>query len=217
MHVDDDDRAEGAPLPAGEFSAWLSGMRRALDGEQPSDVPCDGCTGCCRSSQFVHIGPDEVDTLRHIPRELLFPAPRMPAGNVLLGYDDRGHCPMLVDDRCSIYDHRPRTCRTYDCRVFPAAELTPDDDRTGPIARRAVRWRFEFPDEIDHVRQAAVRAAAAFIQEHDLAPANATRHAVLAVRVHDAFLGCDLETGRTVVVDPEPETVLLLLSADVGN
>ena len=45
----------------------------------------------------------------------------------------------------------------------------------------------------------------------------ATLHAVLAVRVHDAFLGCDLETGRTVVVDPAPETVRLLLSADVGN
>ena len=26
-----------------------------------------GCTACCTSSQFVHIGPDEVDTLAHIP------------------------------------------------------------------------------------------------------------------------------------------------------
>ena len=38
-----------------------------------SDVPCNGCTACCRSSQFVHVGPDEADTLAHIPAELLFP------------------------------------------------------------------------------------------------------------------------------------------------
>jgi Fe-S-cluster containining protein len=200
----DEDRAEGAPLPAGAFSAWLGGMRRALDGDAPSDVPCAGCTGCCRSSQFVHIGPDETDTLAHIPSELLFPAPRMPAGNVLLGYDENGHCPMLVDDRCSIYQHRPRTCRTYDCRVFPAAGLTLEGDEKQPIARRAGRWRFEFTDDDDRVRHGAVRAASAYLQTHaDLLPgANATQKAVLAVRLHDAFLGADGD-----VAEPAAETV----------
>ena len=28
-----------------------------------------------------------------------------------------------TDGRCSIYEHRPRTCRTYDCRIFPATGL----------------------------------------------------------------------------------------------
>lgn len=109
---------EGA-LRAGSFSVWLKGMGRALRGEAASEVPCDGCTACCRSSQFVHIEPDETDTLARIPEELLFPASRLPAGNKLMGYDEHGRCPMLVDDRCSIYEHRPRACRTYDCRVFP--------------------------------------------------------------------------------------------------
>jgi len=200
-----DDRIEGAPLPAGGFSAWLGSMRRALDGEAPSDVPCDGCTGCCRSSQFVHIGPDETATLAHIPCELLVPAPRMPAGNVLMGYDENGHCPMLVDDRCSIYVHRPRTCRTYDCRVFPAAGLVDDVKERLPIAQRARRWRFDFPEEDDHVRYAAVRAAAAYLEEHeDLLPAaNATQRSVLAVRIHDAFLGSD---------EPAPEMIRALLT-----
>jgi len=212
-----DDRIEGAPLPAGGFSAWLGGMRRALEGDAPSDVPCAGCTGCCRSSQFVHIGPDEADTLAHIPRALLFPAPLMPAGNVLLGYDENGHCPMLVDDRCSIYAHRPRTCRTYDCRVFPAADLVPEGHEKRPIAQQARRWRFDFPDEDDHIRHAAVRAASAYLKEHadlpaGVAAANATQRAVLAVGVHDAFLGSDAETGRTVVVEPATETVRALLA-----
>src|SRR5262245_47949648 len=96
-------------------------MDSALRGERSSDVPCGGCTACCSSSQFVLIEPDEAETLAHVPGPLLFPAPGRPDGHVLLGYDDRGRCPMLGDDGCTIYAHRPRACRTYDCRVLAAA------------------------------------------------------------------------------------------------
>ena len=88
-------------IPAGEFSAWLTGMLAAIARERSSDVPCGGCTACCTSSQFVHIGPDEADTLAHIDPRLLFPAPLLPAGHVVMGYDERGRCPMLIDDVCS--------------------------------------------------------------------------------------------------------------------
>ncbi len=80
----------------------MAGLQGAIRGERGSEVPCGSCTACCTSSQFVHIGPDETDTLARIPAALLFPAPRQPPGHVLLGYDERGHCPMLVDGRCSI-------------------------------------------------------------------------------------------------------------------
>ncbi|MFI5042361.1 MAG: YkgJ family cysteine cluster protein, partial [Acidimicrobiales bacterium] len=110
-----DDSPGGDPdLAAGDFSSWVAEIRVALRGERGSEVPCGGCTACCTSSQFVHIAPDETDTLSHIPAELLFRAPLLPPGHVVLGYDERGRCPMLVDARCSIYEHRPRTCRTYD-------------------------------------------------------------------------------------------------------
>lgn len=212
---------EAVALPAGRFSEWLDGMERALAGVGESEVPCGGCTACCTSSQFVHIGPDELRALAAIPSELLFPAPRMPRGHVLLGYDERGHCPMLVDDECSIYEHRPRTCRTYDCRVFPAAGIDVDDAAQAAIGRRAQRWRFELPGEIDRLEHEAVRAAATFVREHEdvlpdgAVPVNATQHAVLAIRLHDAFLGCDDATGRSEVVDPEPETIREVLRAEV--
>src|ERR671913_1128381 len=119
-------------------------MRAALEGTADADVPCGTCTACCTASQFVHIAPDERDTLAHIPKALLFPAPRLPAGHVLMGYDERGHCPMLRDGACTIYAHRPRTCRTYDCRVFPAAGLAPARVQV-EIARRSARWRFDEP------------------------------------------------------------------------
>ena len=97
----------------------------------------------------VHsIAPNETDTIAHIPKALLFPAPRMP-GHYVLGYDERGHCPMLVDEVCTIYDHRPRTCRTYDCRVLAAADVTLDDDAKAAIAERVARWRFAHPTAED--------------------------------------------------------------------
>ncbi len=183
--ADDSDAADG-DLDAGDFSRWLADMRAALRGERDSDVSCAGCTACCTASQFVHIGPDETDTLAHIPAELLFPAPRMPRGHVLLGYDERGHCPMLVDDQCSIYEHRPQTCRTYDCRVFAAAAVEPDEEEKAAIARRARRWRFTYPTPADRVAHDAVRAAARSARED--APTNATQVAIAAVEDYERFL-----------------------------
>ncbi len=202
---DSDDR----DLDAGDFSSWLIEIQGAIRGERDSVVPCAGCTACCTSSQFIQIGPDETDTLSRIPAELLFPAPRRPRGHVVLGYDEAGHCPMLIDNQCSIYEHRPRTCRSYDCRVFPAAGLEIADDDKTRIARQAQRWQFSFAAEADRTLRDAVRAAAEFVRERrdrlpsDALPANTTQLAVLALELHDAFLHHDAETGRTTVVDPE--------------
>ncbi len=170
--------AEEGALAAGDFSAWLAGMRAALDGEADALVPCAGCTACCTASQFVPIGPDETDTLAHIPPELLFPAPRLLRGHVVLGYDERGHCPMLIDGCCSIYEHRPRTCRTYDCRIFPAAGLEIDGEEKVLIAHRASRWRFSYPTPADEADHHEVRAAAASLTEHH---DNVTEVALLAI------------------------------------
>ena len=165
-------------LEAGDFSSWLAGMRAVLRGEGDAAVPCGACTACCTASQFIHIGPDETETLAHIPRELLFPAPRLPKGHVVLGYDERGHCPMLIDGCCSIYEHRPRTCRTYDCRIFPAAGLEPDGEDKAPIARQARRWRFSSPTVEDSAEHDAVRRLAATLaHSHD----NVTEVALRAV------------------------------------
>jgi uncharacterized protein len=199
-------------LDAGGFSTWLVDVQAALAGERGSDVPCGDCTACCTASQFIHIGPDETDTLAHIPTALLFAAPRMPRGHVLMGYDQRGHCPMLIDAECSIYDHRPNTCRTYDCRVFPAAGLEADDDKP-LIARQARRWEFRHPAPVDEVAHDAVRRAAAYVAAHSevlsdvTVPVNATQLAVLAIDIHEVFLRRDPEQGEVESVDPDAHEV----------
>jgi uncharacterized protein len=164
-------------LPAGDFGAWLGELAAALRGEGGTDVACGSCVGCCSSSQFILVEADEADALAHIPRELLFPAPRMPEGNVLMGYDQHGRCPMLGDTGCTIYDHRPRTCRTYDCRVFPAAGVFPDEPQKALVAERARRWRFTYADDRDRALHDAVLAAANELRRTEPMPATA-----LAVR-----------------------------------
>jgi uncharacterized protein len=192
-------------LDAGDFSVWVTDMRSAIEGASGSRVPCDDCTACCRSSQFVHIGPEETDSLDHIPNELLFPAPGWPKGHVLMGYNEHGQCPMLIDDRCSIYEHRPGTCRTYDCRIFAASGLTITEKDKVLIRRQAERWRFSYPSGDDESRHAAGRAAGQFLVDHaddlppELAPVNTTQRAVLAFRIHELFLGDTLPEVAAVV------------------
>jgi Fe-S-cluster containining protein len=170
------------------------------------DVPCGTCTACCRASYFIHIEPDEVETLRRIPNALQFDAPGRPKGHVVLGYDERGHCPMLVDDRCSIYEHRPRTCRQYDCRVFAATGVDATEDGKRDVAARAARWRFEHPTERDQRVHDASRAAVVFIRSHrDVVrpgdePRTAADLAVLGLRAADAFVDDEPSVERVADV-----------------
>jgi Fe-S-cluster containining protein len=196
-------------LAAGDFGTWLAATEAVWRGEGDADVPCDGCTACCTSAQFVHIAPDETETLARIPRRLLFPAPGLPDGHVLLPYDEHGHCPMLIDARCSIYAHRPRTCRVYDCRVFAATEVEPDEDKV-QIAARVRRWQFSHPGDDDERAHAAVRAAAAYLRAHPelrVTPA-AAELAVSAIEAHAVFLDDD---------NPPPEAVRVTLRRSTGR
>jgi Fe-S-cluster containining protein len=154
-----DDREPGT-LDAGDLHDWLGELRAALRGDGDTDVPCEGCTACCEASQFVHVAPDDVEALAHIPRPLLFPAPGGPEGHLVMGYDERGRCPMLTDTGCSIYEHRPRTCRTYDCRVFAATGIEPYGAAQAAVADRARRWRFAVRDAADEASLRAMHAEA---------------------------------------------------------
>ena len=65
---------------------------------------------------------------------------------------------MLSATGCSIYEHRPRTCRTYDCRVFAATGIAPEPDQPG-VAARVDRWRFVTESDADLAARARIDAA----------------------------------------------------------
>jgi len=92
---------------------------------------------------------------------------------------------MFVGGACSIYERRPRTCRTYDCRVFTAAGVSPDDDKP-LIAAQVSRWEFTYAAPADRHRHETVRAVAVQLRSvngvvGEPASVNATRLAVNAI------------------------------------
>lgn len=180
-------------LAAGDFSAWLRQARHALLGRDGLVVACGECIGCCSASYFIHIKPQEITTLSRIPKQLLFAAPGMPAGHMLMGYDAQGFCPMLAHGKCTIYQQRPQTCRTYDCRVFSAAGIAAGSAAQSVINQRVSQWRFSYPTQQDREEHLAVQAAAKFIRERaslfpgGRAPDNPSQLATLALKVYDLF------------------------------
>jgi hypothetical protein len=184
-------------LPAGDFSAWLRHARSALSTGAGTEVECGACTACCDSSYFIHIGPEETEALDRIEKGLLAAAPGLPEGHVVMGYDKNGVCPMLIDGRCSIYAHRPQTCRAYDCRVLAAAGITAGGGDKTRITQRAKRWKFSYPTGRDRDENAAVQAAARFIREHAECfpggeiPSDPNQLAILAIKACEVFLAGD--------------------------
>jgi uncharacterized protein len=211
--------AERQVLPAGGFSSWLRRMRDALITNRGADVPCGECNACCRSSYFIHVKPEETQTLARIPGKLLFPAPGLPKGNLLMGYDEKGRCPMLIDDKCSIYEYRPMTCRNYDCRVFPAAGIEAGDDDKASIARHVRRWKFSYPGKHDRTEHSAVQAAARFLRERSKSfpagtvPGNPAQLAVLAIKVYDVFLNSPDDSGETRSIIPDEDVAKAVMEA----
>jgi Fe-S-cluster containining protein len=182
-------------------------MRAALSGSAGMDVACGDCRGCCTSSYFVKVRPYETATIAHIGAHNLRPVPGATNGNLLMGFDEQGHCFMFANGGCSIYQHRPETCRTYDCRVFAAAGTNAGPDKS-VINERIAQWSFEYASEQDREEHRAVTAAANFLRQHPVrfpggrVPSRPSEIAVLAVKSYEVFLSpplSDEEIGAAIV------------------
>ncbi|HEY0633781.1 MAG TPA: YkgJ family cysteine cluster protein [Gammaproteobacteria bacterium] len=206
-------------LAAGDFSAWLRQARKALLGRDGLEVACGECIGCCSSSYFIHIKPHETTTVGRIPKELLFAAPGMPKSHLLMGYDAQGFCPMLAHGKCTIYQQRPLTCRTYDCRVFTAAGITAGSADKSVINQRVSQWRFSYPTQQDREEHLAVQAAAKFIRERaslfpgGRVPDNPSQLAILALKVYDLFLLKGDEAGKRASVATDKALAAAIVAA----
>lgn len=93
-------------------------FRKVVNGRATgtADVPCGSCNACCRSGYDVELTPGEAERLPHVPDRY---------GDPVLPKHDDGSCALLVDGKYSVYDHRPQSCRTYDCRIYALTGCTP--------------------------------------------------------------------------------------------
>ena len=73
-----------------------------------SDVPCNGCTACCRHQIVLLSDKDEPNIAAYDYRRV--------GGHRALNNKPNGDCAHLGPDGCTIYEKRPFVCRTYDCR-----------------------------------------------------------------------------------------------------
>jgi hypothetical protein len=122
-------RNAGDPV---EFLARLIASMAAEDrGERPvANVPCDGCTACC----YFH----EVDFDPKAERASDLPFLDFVVGDdgkAVLRKREDGACVHLGDSGCTVYEHRPRPCRHYDCRGVALVSMvdTFDGDRHSPF------------------------------------------------------------------------------------
>ena len=177
---------------AGVFSSWLRRIHYMFLSDRGIDVPCGSCRGCCISSKFIHIRPEETATISHIPKQLLFKAPLLPKGHFVMGYGENGHCPMFRGNQCQIYDYRPLACRNYDCRIFCAADLSPSTTES-EICKRVKSWRFTYPYKKDRALHQSILSAVHFITNKPHCfpdakiPEDPSQIALLAIKAHCVF------------------------------
>lgn len=201
------------------FSTWLRATRLALARGTGVEVPCGTCRACCTSSYFIHISPRETRTLARIPKKFLTAAPGLPKGHVLLGYFENGHCPLFVENACSVYAFRSLTCRNYDCRIFAATGLAAGGPEKAEINRKARSWKFAYPTQRDRDQQTALRATVKFLQARDgsfpagFVPRRPSVLAVFAIKVYGVFLRYLEESGEVRRALPERALIKAIMRA----
>jgi uncharacterized protein len=194
-------------LPAGPFSTWLRAMRASLAGGPGMVVDCGDCRGCCVSSYYIKVRAHETAALARIGAANLEQGPPNDPSSRLMGFRENGHCLMFDNGNCAIYEDRPETCRTYDCRVYAAAGTHAGEDKP-LINRRVAAWRFEHPTQRDQREHRAVMDAACYLRQHPVrfpngrVPSRPAEIAVLAVKIYDVFLdppGSDEEIVAAII------------------
>jgi hypothetical protein len=106
------------PLPTRPLGPVTAVLRTVVTEAQRRDaqVPCAGCTACCRANYVVDLTPAEATRLPHSVAA---------DGTATLARHPNGTCVLLGEAGCTIHAERPASCRAYDCRLFALTEVTP--------------------------------------------------------------------------------------------
>ena len=81
---------------------------------EQTEVPCGGCTECCRSNQGLFLHPEQGDDVESYQHQVA--ADRAGKPVFLLATTASGACVYLGPSGCTIYHRRPLLCRSFDCR-----------------------------------------------------------------------------------------------------
>lgn len=79
---------------------------------EPGNVPCNGCTACCRGRDVVRIFKDE-DASQWKTEPHIFMK-----GHLMLSHQPNGDCFYLGEKGCTIQETKPQMCKEMDCRLI---------------------------------------------------------------------------------------------------
>ena len=207
-------------LFAGNFSIWLSEIQKSFIDDTGIKVPCGNCRACCTSSLFVLIKHDEKETLRNISKNVLFNAPGMMKGNMLLGYDKDGFCPMYKKGNCSIYNYRPQTCQNFDCRIYTAAGITSEQEIHSPIIKHSMRWKFHYATESDLKTHSAIKTAAKFIIDNKesfpncITPTDLKQIAIVSIKAYQIFIELEKQRKNKKILPSNSEIAKYIIAVN---
>ncbi|HEV2099158.1 MAG TPA: YkgJ family cysteine cluster protein [Stellaceae bacterium] len=95
-------------------------------------VSCGTCSACCH---YEGIPVDRKRDRRWLPYLL---TEQNRDGDLVLRQRADGACAHLGEHGCTIYEQRPSTCRSFDCRVFAAMGIV---ENCAP-GHRTPAWEF---------------------------------------------------------------------------
>lgn len=176
------------------FHSYMVEAQENIRTSKEQNVPCGTCTACCTSSYFKVVEADEVETINKIPKHLRHYSPGLSEGSILIGYDSNGHCVMLKDGQCSIYDFRPKMCREFDCRVFVVSGLQVEEDDKALISKRVENWEIIYENGLKQIDHDKLKKVAKFLEENrndlglEIIPDNSTELSNFVLRYYDDFL-----------------------------
>lgn len=102
-----------------------------------ADVPCDGCTACCKHD-IIFLHPengDKPETYETI--EVFNPISKRVAP--ALARAENGWCIYLGPGGCTIHDRAPVICQKFDCRKFVQMLGNRADRRRAAVGNEVVR------------------------------------------------------------------------------
>lgn len=79
-----------------------------------STVPCGKCYDCC-SKLSPFLTEDEFKSGKYAYTFIVMPGSDVPA--IAVPRTPSGGCMYLIDNKCSIYNDRPKACKQFDCRT----------------------------------------------------------------------------------------------------
>ena len=87
----------------------------------PADVPCNGCTACCKHD-LIFLHPEQGDDPATYEGHVMQATnPLTGESGLALTHKPEGGCSYLGDHGCTIHGRAPAICRTFDCRKMFAS------------------------------------------------------------------------------------------------